>query len=209
MREVNPSVEAAINAVSPLNTYGNPVFRAIWSADVLHWVAGWWNDYDLESGTFIRRVWQARKVPKYQMAARWVIEKWMPPEFFGSREQWEEATRIVSEDNALEFALELGPYPAEGDYIHLWTCDTPDGKYLEITPTLAKYAVDLAMLPIPSVDEMISAAKRREEANELAQLKKIDDMAGDMFPFLGRINNVAPTSTMTKIRDQKKRGLKL
>jgi hypothetical protein len=209
MRTVDPSVVEAIAKVSPLNPYGNPVFRAAWSADVLHWVAGWWNDYDKETGLFIRRVWQARKVPKYQMAARWVIERWMPPEFFGSRESWEQATQIVSEENMLDFALELGPYPSEGEYVHVWTCDDADRNYMELTPTLARYTIDIAMRPVPTVGQMRAEAEERQRANELAQEKMIDDMIGDAFPFLGRVNSVSPTSLMTKIQDQKKRGLKL
>ncbi len=209
MRTVNPLVEAAISAVSPRNLYGEPVFRCMWSADVLHWCAGWWNDYDKESGVFIRKVWEVRKVPKYQMAARWIIERWMPPEFYGIRETWEEATRIVSEDNHLDFALELGPYPSRGDYIHLWTCDGPNGEYIDITPILAEYAVQLALLPVPSVAAMESLAKDRIAAEDERKLKAVDDMVGDCFPFLGRTSNVSPTSLMKKIREQKKRGLSL
>ena len=89
------------------------------------------------------------------------------------------------------------------------TCDGPNGEFIEITPLLAQYAVDLALLPVPSVAEMYSEAKEREAAEEERKLKLVDDMVGDCFPFLGRTSNVTPTSLMKKIIDQKKRGLPL
>lgn len=204
MRTVDPAVENEINSISPRNPYGNPVYRCVWSADVLHWAAGWWNVWDQNTGALIRRVWEARKVPKYQQAARWMIEKWMPPEFFGSRENWAAATEILSVQNG--WLPELGPYPAEGDYVSIWTCADAEGKFMQVTPTLAKYAVELNMLPLPSAEQMKSEAARRKEHEDDQFVKYIDNIMGDPFPFLGRTSNVRPTSVMTKILDQKKRG---
>jgi hypothetical protein len=183
----------------------------VWSADVLQWTAGWWPQYEKITGLFMGKVWEARQVPRYQMEARWIIEKWHPPEDLGigTPESWEEATRIVKDRNGLDFDLELGPYPSRGMYVHAWTCDGPNGEYLNITPLLAEIAVELAMMPVPSVSEMRAYAERRQEREEERKFKMVDDMVGDSFPFLGRVSNVSPMSNLKKILEQKKRGLQL
>lgn len=204
MRDVNPAVEKVIQALSPRNIYGQPIFRAIWSPDVLHWVAGWWNDYDKTTGALVRRVYEARKAPRYQMAPRWVIEKWCPPEFFGAREMWETATEEYNKTKGT--LLELGPYPHEGMYMHIWTCETRGGKYCDLTPTVAEEVVQLAMLPVPSVEEMYAEAAVRDHAREIAFEKSVDNILGDPFPFLGRQSNITPSSLLTKLREERKRG---
>jgi hypothetical protein len=208
MREVSKAVEMAINAASPRNLYGDPVFRAVWSQDVLHYAAGWWNDYDRATGAIVRRVFEARKVPKYQCAARWIIERWMPPEFFGTPELWEQATVEYSAQHNMA-VLELGPYPSRGDYVLLWKCEDADGNFLELTPTLAQYTVEIALMPIPSVGEMQAQAMALREREDRLFSKAVDDLIGDPFPFLGRVSNVTPLSLKKKIRQQKKRGLEL
>jgi hypothetical protein len=204
MREVDSGVAAEIKAASPLNPFGEPQFRAVWSPDVQQWVAGWWNDYDSATGAFIRRVFEARRGPRYQFAPRWIMEEWKPAEFFGDKAMWEAMTEEWSAQHGT--VLELGPYPARGDYICIWKCETVDGKYMELTPTLARYTIDLALRPKPSVADLVADAENRKHAESLQLTKALDDMLGDAFPFLGRVNNLSPRSLMTKIRDQKKRG---
>lgn len=208
MRTVDPAVERAINALSPRNLYDKPVYRAMWSADRFHWAAGWWNDYDKQTGALLRRIFEARYVPKYQMAARWVIEKWCPPEFFGPPEMWAQVTQEFSKQHNMAH-LELGPYPSEGDYVSIWTCSDNDGSYLELTPTLAQGVVEINMLPVASVAEMRADAQRRKEREDQDFSKRLDDILGDPFPFLGRISNVTPTSLLDKMREQRKRGQQL
>lgn len=201
MRTVDPAVERAVNAVSPRNIYNRPVHRVVWSPDAMHWACGWWNDYD-NHGAFVRRVFEARRCPKYQFASRWVVEKWHPPEFFGSREHWDKVTAEYTATHGT--LLELGPYPSEGDYVFMWKCENVDGSYLEITPTLAQYAVDLDLLPMQTEAEMRLEIEERQKRSKLAERNKIIDQVIDEFPFLGRPNNLNPKSLLDKIRADNK-----
>lgn len=202
MRTVDPSVEAAVKAASPLNLYGQPIFRVIWSPDSFDWAAGWWNDYD-SNGTFVRQVWEARYVPRYHFTPRWIVERWMPPEFFGTKELWEKFTTEFSETHGS--MLELGPYPAEGKFLFVWKCENADGSYLEITPTIVDHTIMMALLPIPSVVELRSQAETRKQAVRLAHRTRVSDMLVDEFPFLGRPNNLNPRPLLDKIRAENKR----
>jgi hypothetical protein len=205
MRAVDTGVAAEVKSASPLNQYGEPEFRVVWSPDVKQWVSGWWNDYDSVTGALLRRVFEARQGPKYQFAPRWIVEQWKPAEFFGDKDMWEAMTAEWSAQHGMAL-LELGPYPSRGDYIFIWKCETADGKFLEITPTLARYTIDLALLPKPSLADLIADAAARKARDRIAFSKSVDDMVGDAFPFLGRTNNLNPRSLMQKIKDQKKRG---
>ncbi len=204
MKPVDWGVEDTIKALSPTNLYNEPIFRAIWSADRMHWASGWWNDYDSTSGILLRRVFEARHVPKYQMAARWVVERWMPPSFFGTPEMWNQATAEYEAQHGL--LLELGPYPHEGDYVHIWTCEDLQGNYMELTSTIIADVISLALQPLPSYNELVAESKRKQEADDAAFHKKVDDIIGDPFPFLGRVSNITPSPLLSKLRGERKRG---
>lgn len=211
MRETDSAVAAEVMRASPLNLYGEPVFRVVWSQDRLDWLAGWWNDYDSQTGVFIRRVFDVRRGPKYQMAPRWIVEEWKPAEFFGSREMWEQVVENYAEAPGMPVRTVqmLGPYPTRGDYVHIWTCQDAEGKYMEITPTLARYTIDLALQPQPTNADLRSWKEQRKKQDSADLSKAVDDMLGDAFPFLGRTNNLTPKTLMQKIRDHKKDGKEL
>lgn len=201
MRRVDPSVQSVIEAISPRNIYDRPVYRAVWSKDVMHWACGWWNDYN-NQGHLVRRVFEPRYVPKYLFSPRWLMEKWHPPEFFGTPEMWEEVTAQYSSQHGREF--ELGPYPREGDYVFLWKCDDVNGKYLDLTPTLAQYTIELDMQPRPTIDQLIADAKNREARIKNEQRTRIVDECMDAFVFLGRQSNLNPRPLIDKIREYNK-----
>ncbi len=117
---------------------------------------------------------------------------------------WESATEEWSATHG--FMPELGPYPSRGDYLIIWKCEDIDKSFMEITPTLVRYTIDLALRPKPTDAELIAhaAARRAQDQQELT--KALDDLIGDPFPFLGRTNNLTPRPLISKIRDQKKRG---
>lgn len=194
-------METAIAAVSHRNLYGETTYRAIWSQDVQHWACGWWSDYD-DQGILIRHVFEPRYVPKYHFAPRWIMEKWHPPEFFGTPEQWEQITAQYSAQHGK--ILELGPYPSEGAYVFLWKCEDVDGKYLELTPTMAQYTVELDLQPPPTLDQLIADAENRERKHRESQRALVIDECMDAFPFLGRVTNLNSRSLMDKIRTHNK-----
>lgn len=208
MRTVDPSVEREINSISPRNTFGEPVYRAIWSADVLHWVAGWWINFEKTTGLILGRVWEARQVPRYQSSARWMIEKWLAPETFGTREQWEIATQIVCDQNPAEFkaGLELGPYPERGMYASIWTCSDADGGYMNLTPEMARIIVKMSMQPVASAMLLQSLHKQRLQKQDADFNNYVENFLHDMFPFGGSVSNLSSRSLMDKVRDENKAG---
>ena len=74
-----------------LNRFGEPNYRAVWGWSRLDWIGGKWEDRDA-SGALVREVVELRREPKYTPHNRWHIERWMPPESYGSPEQWRAET---------------------------------------------------------------------------------------------------------------------
>ena len=62
----------------------------------------------------------------------------MPPEAYGSPEQWYEQTSEC-EDGVMLPAL--GPYPARGDYEHSFTLEGPQQEFLPLTPGICDAVV--------------------------------------------------------------------
>ena len=73
------------------NRYGEPNFRVVWGGARLTWIGGRWTDRDAH-GNVSREAIELRQVPKYLPVDRWHIERWMPPEFYGSPDQWRSLT---------------------------------------------------------------------------------------------------------------------
>ena len=63
-------------------------------------------------------------MPKYFPHERWHVERWMPPETYGSRKSWWAST-IEREGGILVPAL--GPYPSRGEYEHCFTLSGGEG----------------------------------------------------------------------------------
>lgn len=103
--EAPPEIRERLNRAGGLNPYGEPNFRVVWG-----WNRMEWNGQDY---------W-----PKYLPAERWHLEAWLPPEKFGSIEQWREE--------------ELGPFPSRGDYELCYTLQDVAGNFLPLTPTAAE-----------------------------------------------------------------------
>jgi hypothetical protein len=118
------------------NRFGEPNYRAVWGWSRLDWIGGKWEDRDPVSGALIREVVQLRREPKYTPHDRWHIERWMPPESFGSPAEWQsQTTEIVNGRNVPA----LGPYPARGEYEHCFTVEGPGGEFIQLTPAVARH----------------------------------------------------------------------
>ncbi len=111
-------LQARITQVGGRNPHGAPMFRLVWGWSRLAWIGGEWEDHD-DAGTLIRKVTEFREVPKYTPFDRWHVEKWVPPETYGTPEQWKAN---------LEAAL--GPYPSRGEWEHCFTIQTRDGGFV-------------------------------------------------------------------------------
>jgi hypothetical protein len=117
------------------NRFGEANYRAVWGWSRLDWIGGKWEDRD-EHGVLVREVVELRREPKYTPHNRWHIERWLPPESYGSPEQWHAET--IEIENGRSVAA-LGPYPSRGDYEHCFTLEGPRGEFVQLTPAAARH----------------------------------------------------------------------
>jgi hypothetical protein len=118
------------------NRFGEANYRAVWGWSRLDWIGGKWEDRDAQTGRLLREVVELRREPKYLPYDRWHIERWMPPESYGSPEAWNAATaEFVGGRNVAA----LGPYPSRGDYEHCFTLEGPGGEFVQLTAAVARH----------------------------------------------------------------------
>lgn len=171
-----------------LNRYGEPNYRAVWGWSRLGWIGGKWVDRD-ERGEVIREVVEVRHVPKYEPFDRWHIEKWIPPELYGSPARWYEMTAEVEGAQLVEA---LGPYPSEGEYEHCLTLESR-GEFLPLDAASVERIVRMIefsrLVPKSANLSAIRAreAKRSEDYEEWAY-DTLDDAVSAMHgqPFVVR-----------------------
>lgn len=137
LRETHEAPENVVRALAVaggLNRFGEPNFRAVWGGTRLGWIGGKWEDRDA-SGELIREVVAVRREPKYVPLDRWHIERWCPPEMYGSPEDWARATAEAVDGKSVPA---LGPYPSRGEYEHVMTLEGPRGEFVQLTPTVVE-----------------------------------------------------------------------
>jgi hypothetical protein len=119
------AIAERITRAGGTNRYGEPNFRVVWGGARLTWIGGRWTDRDAH-GNVSREAIELRQVPKYLPVDRWHIERWMPPEFYGSPDQWRALTSETEDGIRIPA---LGPYPARGDYEHCFTLQSSAGEF--------------------------------------------------------------------------------
>jgi len=162
--ETSQDVARELALAGGYNRLGEPNYRAVWGWSRLDWIGGKWEDRDLASGALVREVIELRREPKYTPHNRWHIERWMPPESYGSPEAWHAQTiEIVNGRNIPA----LGPYPSRGDYEHCFTVEGPHGEFVQLTPAAARYiarAIETSReIPRAKKKEALEERTRREE----------------------------------------------
>jgi len=118
-----------------INCFGEPNYRAIWGWNRLAWIGGKFEDRD-EHGDLLREVVELRQEPKYPAVNRWHIERWIPPEAYGSPRQWYSQT--MERENGISIPA-LGPYPSRGEYEHCFTLEGPRGEFVQLTPAAGEH----------------------------------------------------------------------
>ncbi len=142
------------------NRFGEANYRAVWGWSRLDWIGGKWEDRDA-GGALVREVVELRREPKYLARERWHIERWMPPESYGSPEAWRAET--LEFENGRGIAA-LGPYPARGDYEHCFTLEGPAGEFVQLTAAVARHIARAI-----EAGRGVARAKSREALLERAQ----------------------------------------
>ncbi len=131
------SVQKRLARAGGLNRLGEPNFRVVWGGARLAWIGGRWTDRDVH-GNVTREAIELRQVPKYIPHDRWHIERWLPPEAYGSPELWLAQTTEVEDGIAIPA---LGPYPSRGEYEHCFTLAGADGEFIPLSPAACDWVV--------------------------------------------------------------------
>jgi hypothetical protein len=129
------SVARILELAGGRNRFGGPNYRAVWGWNRLAWIGGTFEDRD-EHGALLRERIELRKEPKYPAVNRWHIERWVPPEVYGSPRAWYAQTNELAGGQNI---AALGPYPSRGEYEHCFTLDTPNGEFIQLTATIVEH----------------------------------------------------------------------
>jgi hypothetical protein len=138
LRETHDTPESVAHRLARaggLNRLGEPNYRAVWGWNRLAWIGGKFEDRD-EHGSLVRERVELREEPKYPAVNRWHIERWLPPEAYGSPRNWYSQT--IERENGVSIPA-LGPYPSRGEYEHCFTLEGPRGEFIQLTPTIAEH----------------------------------------------------------------------
>ena len=106
------------------NCYGEANFRVVWGGSRLTWIGGRWTDRDA-NGNMMREAIERATCRNICRVNRWHIERWMPPESYGSPEEWYAQTTEM--EDGIRIAA-LGPYPSRGEYEHCFTLESASGR---------------------------------------------------------------------------------
>jgi hypothetical protein len=133
--ETPESVARRLELAGGRSRFGEANYRAVWGWNRLAWIGGKFEDRDEQSALIRERI-ELRKEPKYPAVNRWHIERWVPPEVYGSPRAWYAQTNEIANGQSV---AALGPYPSRGEYEHCFTLETPGGEFIQLTPTVAEH----------------------------------------------------------------------
>ena len=145
-----------------VNPQGKPLFRMVRADSRREWQVGEWRP----------------KYPKY--GTLWIIEQWVPPEKYGTKEFWEEA----KDENGASL---LGPYPEHGDYefcFPVWDehdnpITEPGEHHLQVMAFIAMKNKGLTR------SQRWSMIQEAQTEAERVKRKKLEDMIADARPLRG------------------------
>jgi hypothetical protein len=183
--EATAFVERVLRLAGGNNRFGEPNYRAVWGWSRLGWIGGKWEDRDA-AGTLVREVIELRLAPKYAPHDRWHIERWLPPEAYGSPREWYAQT--IERENGISVPA-LGPYPRRGEYEHCFTLSGPGGEFVQLTPTVAEHIAGAI-----ERGRHASAVRRRvaiEERERRAE-REYDEWVWEMLSDDGPVSHGAP-----------------
>jgi hypothetical protein len=171
--------ERALRLAGGVNRFGLPNYRAVWGWNRLTWIGGKWEDRG-PAGELLREVVELREEPKYAPPDRWHIERWVPPEAYGSPRAW--FANTLETENGIAIPA-LGPYPSRGEYEHCFTLEGARGEFVQLTPAIVAHvarAIEFSRGKRPA--ERRAAILRREDAAEREYDAYADAVLSDAAP---------------------------
>jgi hypothetical protein len=161
--ETPESVARRLELAGGLNRCGEANYRVVWGWNRLAWVGGKFEDRD-ENGELLREAVELRQEPKYAAVNRWHVERWVPPEAYGSPGAWYAQTVERADGRSVPA---LGPYPERGEYEHCFTIQGRDGEFVQLTATIVEYvarAIEWSRcMPKPTMRGMLYDREARED----------------------------------------------
>jgi hypothetical protein len=177
--EAPASILKRVACAGGLNRFGEPNFRVVWGGSRLAWIGGRWTDRDAH-GNVLREAIELRRAPKYFPHDRWHIERWLPPEAYGSPEMWRAQTTEIECGISVPA---LGPYPSRGDYEHCFMLAGSRGEFIALSPAACDWivsAVEWARRQ-PRIARRAAVAMR-ESRRALDFERTADDLFDDAAP---------------------------
>lgn len=190
-------VQELLRHAGGLNRLGEPNYRLVWGWNRLSWIGGKWTDRD-RNGNFVREIVELRYVPKYMPFDRWHLERWCPPEKYGSPRSWYYETLETCDGRRIPA---LGPYPDRGEYELSLTLEEPcrrcpacaaffrkktpklecmDLQFVQITPEIAhRLARSVEFSRTITEEERRAALLRREERNAKAEEQSEEEILNE------------------------------
>jgi hypothetical protein len=174
--ETPPNIQQRLARAGGQNRFGQPNFRVVWGWSRLSWIGGRWTDRD-SHGNVVRERIELRYVPKYIPHDRWHIERWMPPESYGSPELW---YGLTFETEAGIRVPTLGPFPRRGEYEHCFTLQGPRGEFIPLSLAACDAIVRaVAWAQLQRPHDLRAALKSREQRRDRAWDQRADALLAD------------------------------
>jgi hypothetical protein len=171
--ETPREVDRVLRLAGGLNRFGEPNFRCVWGWCRLAVIGGKFEDRD-EHGVLIREFTGLRVEPKYDKCDRWHIERWLPPERYGSPEAWAKQTLEIEGGQNIPA---LGPYPSRGDYESCFILEDASGEFIQLTPSAARHIANAIQYGNAFTSgERLAAIKRKKDREDADYDKFADDV---------------------------------
>jgi hypothetical protein len=223
LRDCPPEVAQELAVAGGLNRFGEPNFRVVWGYNRIVPMTGEWQEWEhsvakltdkltgfSEQRPFIRlvrSVVETRQEPKYLPANCWHLEKWCPPEDYGSPDLWRKQGEEVVQGLTVDTA---GEFPSRGEYelvMPLTTDFTCMGKPLPLEGVFAAQLVNL----VRAGQERFSMVQRKAAIEQRLQRedqgftrRAIDIMKDGLRPYAGEAFVTVPEATPGEVVDKRR-----
>lgn len=195
-----------IDATAGFNMYDDPHFRLVWAEARLTPSGGTWLDWLPNTSMADRntakgkRPWRRsagiRMIKRYGPAKGWVLERWVPPSAYGSREQWYSPAviggTIVLVNGGRERLPSQGSYPSRGEYEYTGFCyetsQLAESTVLPAVQALIRGREEMPQDPARRVALRSQIARAaNEEAERIAEQGDLDMIENMQPAFSGQI----------------------
>jgi hypothetical protein len=199
-----PEYQDRLTEIGGLNRFGGPNWRLVWGQTETETVGGRWHMLTGKTQLTVGRNGQLVQVPvtvdideirtvlKYGDTA-WVLERWFPPEQYGTVEGWERDNM----DPASGLPL-LGPYPDEGFYESCYKLSDGESDLMQLNDYVLDSLVNLILKTYETTEWERRAAREAERKafEEAEHQRKVDlyvdkQLESDPISYAGQTNKTA------------------